>query len=779
MTASDLTRAAASATIAALLLAACSTDTQDEAPAESRPDIPRAAPAVDFDLPDAERYHRTATYPVHLNKPAEDPVDKETVAEISTVTPDGNTVIYTDAAGKRIGFVDIRDPAEPVGLGTLSLSELGHADDQPTSVAAVGEFVLVVVDTTGGDFPNPSGRVDVVRVADRTRVHSIDLGGQPDSIAIAGDGSFAAIAIENQRDEEFTPPGGEEGDLPQPPTGFVQLLDLSGAPNAWTPRRVDFDVEAARAAGLDTPEDLEPEYVSINSRGQVAVTLQENNGIAVIDGRTGEVQKIFSAGSVSVDGIDTAEDGAVDQTGSIPDTPREPDAIGWIGDGHVATANEGDWKGGTRGWTIFDAATGAPVWDAGNTVEQLAVRTGLHIESRSESKGPEPEGLAITEFGGRPVALVASERSNFVAVYDVSDVAAPQFRQILPTTPGPEGILPVPARGLLVISSESDDAEARVRASVNVYGFGAQYAAAGGRPAFPSIVSGDVDGVPIAWGALGALAADPADENRLYTSTDIAYGPARILGVDLTQRPALIDTELPITDGGEPVTLDVEGVAAQPDGSFVLAVEGEEGPGNELVFVAADGSIENRVSLPGDVAAGLGGQGLEGVAVDGDAVWVAVQRETETDPDGVVRVGRYTPADDTWEWFGYQLDSTDVDGDWIGLSEIQVHDGALLILERDKLNGPDARVKAVYRVAIPDSPGATGTDTPQVLPKTLARNLLPDLQANRGFTQEKVEGFAVAGNGRLYVVTDNDGLDDANGETVFLDLGPAAEALGG
>lgn len=45
--------------------------------------------------------------------------------------------------------------------------------------------------------------------------------------------------------------------------------------------------------------------------------------------------------------------------------------------------------------------------------------------------------------------------------------------------------------------------------------------------------------------------------------------------------------------------------------------------------------------------------------------------------------------------------------------------------------------------------------------------------------QEKVEGFAIAGNGNLYVVTDNDGLDDANGETVFLDLGPAGEALQG
>lgn len=775
---SNLGRVTAAAAVTALFAAACSPSAPEGEQDAPAPQTQRATSPIDFDLPDAQRYHRLATYPVYLNRPAGEDPATETVAEISTVTPDGNTVIYTDAAAKRIGFTDIRDPRKPAGLGTLSLAELGHADDQPTSVAALGEFVLVVVDTTGGDFANPSGRVDIVRVADRTRVRSIDLGGQPDSIAISPDGIFAAIAMENQRDEEFTPAGGAEGDLPQPPTGFLQLLSLTGAPTAWAARKVDFDVEQARAAGLDTPEDLEPEYVSINSRGQIALTLQENNGIAIIDGKTGVVSNIFSAGSQTVDDIDIAEDGTLDQTGSIEAKPREPDAIGWIGDDHVATANEGDWKGGTRGWSVFDTATGEVVWDAGNTVEQLAVRTGLHTEGRAESKGPEPEGLAITEIDGRPTALVASERSNFVAAYDVSDPAAPVFRQIMPTTPGPEGILAVPARDLLVVSSEADDAENRVRASVSIYGYGQAYAADGAKPAFPSIVSGDIDAHPIGWGALGALSADPAEPNRLFTATDNAYGPARILSVDLSATPALIDSALPITEDGEAVTLDVEGIAARPDG-FLLAVEGEEGAGNELINVATDGAIEDRVTLPAEIAAELGGQGLEGVAVDGDNVWVALQRELKSDPLGVVRIGRYTPAEKSWQWFGYQLEPTAAEGDWIGLSEIAVHDGALLVLERDKLNGPDARLKAIYRVQIPTEDGVKGTEVPKVLPKTRARDLLPDLQATNSFVQEKVEGFAVAGNGNLYVVTDNDGLDDAGGETVFLDLGSADEALKG
>jgi hypothetical protein len=37
--------------------------------------------------------------------------------------------------------------------------------------------------------------------------------------------------------------------------------------------------------------------------------------------------------------------------------------------------------------------------------------------------------------------------------------------------------------------------------------------------------------------------------------------------------------------------------------------------------------------------------------------------------------------------------------------------------------------------------------------------------------QDKVEGLAVGGDGQTYAVTDNDAIDDATGETVFLRLG--------
>ncbi len=717
-------------------------------------------------------FNRTDTYPVFQNRPAGDAVTDETVAEISTVTQDGKTMIYTDAAGKRIGFLDISDPDRITGLGTLSLKELGDDEDEPTSVTVVGDYVLVVVNTSKS-FTEPSGRVDVIRIADRTRVRSIDLGGQPDSIAVDKKAEHVAIAIENERDEEATPAGGQEGDLPQLPAGFVQLLDLTGGPATWTAHKVALvnpDGTALKSftdAGLDTPIDPEPEYVSFSEDGQLALTLQENNGIVLIDAARHRISKVFSAGRATVTGIDTKDDGVIDPTGSIKDTPREPDAIGWLDDRYVGTANEGDWKGGTRGWTVFDTRTGQIRWDSGNTLENLAIKVGLHSESRAGKKGIEPEGLATAEFNGTKYAFVGSERSNFVAVYNIEKPANPKFVQVLPTTNGPEGILPIPSRGLLAVSSETDDASAGVRSAVTLYKLGSD------QPAFPQIESEK----NIGWGTLGALSAVPGKAHQLVSVTDAGYSTTGILTIDDSKTPAEITKRLEVTDAaGKAVPLDAEGIYARPEGGYWLAVEGATGPENKLVLVDKKGVVQKSVPLPAEVAAGLKAQGFEGVTAttdkNGEHLYAVVQREVSTDPKGVDRIGRYDVKTGKWTWYGYPLETTTTAGDWIGLSEITVvGDGKLAVIERDKLNGPNAKIKRIYTVDLPKTDPAPGTLP--VLKKKLAVDVLPFLQSTHGWTQEKLEGMTIGGDGNVYISTDNDALDDSTGETVFLKLGKA------
>ena len=91
-------------------------------------------------------FKRTSTYPVHQNLPAGVDPAAETVAEISSVSPDGKTLAYTDAAGKRVGILDISNPAAPKGLGSIDLSAIENAE--PTSVSIIGGYLVVVVDTS-------------------------------------------------------------------------------------------------------------------------------------------------------------------------------------------------------------------------------------------------------------------------------------------------------------------------------------------------------------------------------------------------------------------------------------------------------------------------------------------------------------------------------------------------------------------------------------------------------------------------------------------------------
>jgi hypothetical protein len=51
------------------------------------------------------------------------------------------------------------------------------------------------------------------------------------------------------------------------------------------------------------------------------------------------------------------------------------------------------------------------------------------------------------------------------------------------------------------------------------------------------------------------------------------------------------------------------------------------------------------------------------------------------------------------------------------------------------------------------------------------RDLLPDLAVLNGYAMDKIEGFAIDAAGTGFVVTDNDGVDDSSGETLFWSVG--------
>jgi hypothetical protein len=719
-------------------------------------------------------------------------------AEIAAASEDGMTVVYTDSPGNRIGFVNITNPAAPTALGTLAVG------GEPTSVAVAGDFALVVVNTSP-NFLAPSGNLVVVNIATRTVIRTIPLTGMPDSVAVSPDRRYAAIAIENERDE-----AAGNGRPEQLPGGFVVVVNLNGAPAAWTTTNV-----ALNFGGMLFPNDPEPEFVDINSANVAVLTLQENNHIAIIDLPTATVLGNFSAGAIDLVQVDTTDErpNRVVQNQTQPGRLREPDGVAWITDQVFATADEGDLDGGSRTFTVFNR-NGSILFSSGAVLEHISARIGNFNDRRSDAKGNEPENVEVATFGSDRYLFVNSERTSMTSVWNVNDPANPVFRQVMPTALSPEGLVAIPSRNLLVVASELDDRSLAFRGGINIY----QYRT--GEPTYPAISSANrTDGTPIPWGALSGLARDNSVDTLMYAIEDSFFARNRIFKLDLATKPVTLTEEVTLLDtnnvfaqtaavpvgnvgasdatraqvfdsadlallinADKTVNIDPEGIAQASDGGFWIASEGngsvtanEAGRPilslNFLFKTSAAGVIERVVRLPDAVNAGQFRFGFEGVAEQAGNVYVAFQRRWAAlnDPANTVRIGVFNPVSGAWTFHHYPLDTpTSPNGGWVGLSDLApLGSGQFLVVERDNQSGPDARIKRLYRIDV------TGMADGATLTKTLVRDLLAagDLTRTGGLVPEKVEGVARTLNQDVWIVNDNDGANDNSGETQMINLG--------
>ncbi len=157
---------------------------------------------------------------------------------------------------------------------------------------------------------------------------------------------------------------------------------------------------------------------------------------------------------------------------------------------------------GARSFSIWDE-NGTLVWDSGAAIENFLASADCRLgstrnipcvdffnsghnegnakDSRSDAKGPEPEGVAVGTIGSKTFAFIGLERMGGVLVYDITNPSAPFRVDYLNTRDewtsdpaaaaaigglatigdlGPEGLVFVPARQspngqpLLIVSNE-------------------------------------------------------------------------------------------------------------------------------------------------------------------------------------------------------------------------------------------------------------------------------------------------------------------------------------
>ncbi|WP_094556159.1 choice-of-anchor I family protein [Synechococcus sp. 1G10] len=423
--------------------------------------------------------------------------------------------------GSTLTVSTITNVASAAVLGTTSL--FGFSAQ---SVAVFGDLVAVALQPTSSAMV--PGTVRFYRIAANgslTFLKDQAVGVLPDSLAFSADGSKLVVANEGQPNATYS----------FDPLGSISVINVAdaGGPN---PANLGLDAALLDFTGFAPPpsgvvdgtalrfsssvpfsttfaQDLEPEAIAI-SGNRAYVTLQENNGVAVVDLATRTIIELLPLGAVnySEQFVDLTDGSGIAPKFGNRLTPgsdilglRMPDGIASFvanGQTYFLTANEGDSRtdygstfndefvapistndpdvstirngtapGGTASTTAFGSrslslfsASGELIWDSGVQLQSSAIGAGVYADSRSDAKGVEPEMVTLGHLNGRTYAFVGLERttSSMVSVFDVSDPSAVDFvtSVVLQGSTRPEGLLFIdPAsspsgQALLVVANE-------------------------------------------------------------------------------------------------------------------------------------------------------------------------------------------------------------------------------------------------------------------------------------------------------------------------------------
>lgn len=385
-------------------------------------------------------------------------------AEITASTPDGNTLVVTEADLGQIQILSIADLENIKVLGNVSFKDI-HSEAEVTSVTVTpdGKYALAAFRTGDNLYDANKGQVAVVDLAAQRVVKTYEVGVGPDSVALAADGRTLIICNE---DEENDPNDDNEVNMKKTKRpGSISMITFPDG-DVMRGEHVELPIHMSNIGnGAIYKHDPQPEYVAINPKGdKAAVTLQENNAVAIVNIAEKRIENIFGLGTTTHK-ADLKKDGTISFQDEI--TARlEPDGVTWDPSGEfLITANEGDLgknefkdgvKSGGRNISVWNQ-TGSLVYDSMNLIDEKVAAAGLYLDNRSENRGSEVENVTIGKIKGNPILAVAAERANAVLFFDMTIPMFPVYIGIAPSAgAAPEGIHKINGRDLFVSADEVD-----------------------------------------------------------------------------------------------------------------------------------------------------------------------------------------------------------------------------------------------------------------------------------------------------------------------------------
>lgn len=346
---------------------------------------------------------------------------------------------------------------------------------------------------------------------DGTYLSDVEVGFLPDALIFSPDGRTAVVANEGEPNDDYT----------IDPEGTVSVIDLSGGAAERSATTfvtlqennaiVAIDVASGEITdlfGLGFKDHTDPANGrdasnadgEINIRSWPVMGIYQPDALAAYDVEDEKFLVTANEGDArSYDGFSEEE-----RFGDVELCPEFPDYDGMdaeelqedenLGRLNITTVNGFDDERGCvqeihayggRSFSIY-TADGEQVFDSGREFEEITAaelgRQGFNanndesradaFDTRSDDRGPEPEGVAVDEAYGETYAFIGLERVGGVMTYRVSDPSNAEFvdyttsRQFDVADPedsvdlGPEGVIFVTAkdsptgRPLVVLSHE-------------------------------------------------------------------------------------------------------------------------------------------------------------------------------------------------------------------------------------------------------------------------------------------------------------------------------------
>ena len=360
----------------------------------------------------------------------------EGAAEIVAYDAATARLFFVNAGANEVVALDASSPSDLQEAFTIGLGAFGAGAN---AVAVKGGIVAVAVEA---EEATDNGRV-VFFTTKGALIGSVEVGALPDNLQFSPDGRYVVVANEGE-------PSGYEADSVDP-VGSVSIIDLqngiAGASVA-TAGFEAFNAGGSRAAetavargqglrifgpGASVAQDLEPEYVAISPDGLTAyVSLQENNGLALVDLATARVDALVGLGfkDHTAEGLDPSDRDDLVAIRPVPTLGMyQPDAIAAYavnGQTYVVTANEGDareYDGFEEESRVRDLVLDAAVFPDAAALQANDNLGRLTVTTTLGDAGADGDFEALYSFGARSFSIHAADGTR---LFDSGD----DFEQI-------------------------------------------------------------------------------------------------------------------------------------------------------------------------------------------------------------------------------------------------------------------------------------------------------------------------------------------------------------